>query len=98
MPFESGKSGNPGGRARKEGEWAEALRRAANEIDKTTRLKKLHLAARSLVKKAIEGDVAALREFGDRYDGKVGQPVTHDVAGTLEELILASMAPDEPRE
>ena len=38
---------------------------------------KLRAVADALVKKAMEGDVAAIREIGDRLDGKVPQALEH---------------------
>ena len=38
---------------------------------------KLRAVADALVKKAMEGDVAAIREIGDRLDGKVPQALAH---------------------
>ena len=34
-------------------------------------------AAKALVTKAVEGDVAAMRELGDRLDGKAAQTLEH---------------------
>jgi hypothetical protein len=96
VTYHPGENGNKGGRPKYSGEWGDAIRKALHEEDKKTRMIKLHRAARALIAKALEGDVPALREIGDRIDGKASQPVTHDVAGSLEQLILASMAPDEP--
>jgi hypothetical protein len=36
----------------------------------------LDLIALALEQKALEGDVAAIKEIADRLDGKVAQPVT----------------------
>jgi hypothetical protein len=78
-----GKPGNPGGRPKYSGEWCDAIRKALLEEDKKTRQIKMHRAARSLVAKAIEGDVPALREIGDRIDGKAMQPIDMKVEGTF---------------
>ena len=40
------------------------------------KIKALHLLARKLVDRAMEGDVAALREIGDRLDGRPSQELT----------------------
>ena len=56
--------------ARKENrEWANAIRRAVKQR------KRLGPLAEALLDKAEAGDVSALREFGDRYDGKVAQQI-----------------------
>ncbi len=60
----------------------ERLRAAVNELrkdeDSPKKIKSLRLMARRLVTKALEGDVAAIREVGDRLDGKATQQVTVD--------------------
>ncbi len=56
--------------ARKENrEWANAIRRAVKQR------KRLGPLAEALLDKAEAGDVSALREFGDRFDGKVAQQI-----------------------
>jgi hypothetical protein len=49
--------------------WRDALRRALLADDG----KRLRKIADALVDKAEEGDVAAIREIGDRMDGKAAQ-------------------------
>lgn len=51
--------------------WRDTLRRALLAEDG----KNLRAIADALVLKAAEGDVAAIKEIGDRIDGKVAQPV-----------------------
>ena len=51
--------------------WAEALNRALLAEDG----KALRALADKIVEKALEGDVPALREIGDRLDGKPAQQV-----------------------
>lgn len=53
--------------------WADAVRKASHAIDPKTKTKKLDLLARSLVSAGLDGDVSALKEIGDRLDGKVPQ-------------------------
>lgn len=52
--------------------WAEALNRALLAEDG----KKLRSLAEKLIAKAEEGDVTALKEIGDRMDGKPNQSVS----------------------
>lgn len=52
--------------------WSDALTRALMAEDG----KKLRALAERLVEKALEGDVPALREIGDRMDGKPTQAIT----------------------
>lgn len=51
--------------------WRDTLRRALLAENG----KKLRSIADALVAKAEDGDVAAIKEIGDRIDGKVAQPV-----------------------
>lgn len=52
--------------------WGDAIRRAVAQNDS----QKLRALADKLIEKAEEGDVSALRELGDRLDGKPAQSVT----------------------
>ena len=64
--------------------WRNAIRKAVAERiadeDSPKKIKALHLLARKLVQTGLEGDVAALKEIGDRLDGKPVQATTLDVA------------------
>lgn len=51
--------------------WRDAIRRAVLADDG----KRLRKIAEALLDKAAEGDVAAIRELGDRIDGKAMQAV-----------------------
>jgi hypothetical protein len=51
-----------------------ALHREAKAADGTM-TKKLVLVASALVDKAIDGDIAAIKEINDRMDGKAVQPL-----------------------
>lgn len=81
MPFEPGRSGNPGGRP-KERPFRDALRieQALAERGEDTPAKKgsLRYIARRLLERAAEETTAA-REVADRLDGKV--PQGHEHAG-----------------
>lgn len=55
--------------------WREAIDRAIAQSDG----KKLRALAEALINKALEGDVGALREIGDRLDGKSIQQVEAEV-------------------
>jgi len=59
--------------------WAEAVNRALLAEDG----KKLRALADKLIDKALEGDVAALKEIGDRVDGKPMQAIEGSVTGDL---------------
>lgn len=51
--------------------WSEAIRRAIVQDDG----KRLRMLAEKLLDKAAEGDVSALKELGDRLDGKAHQSI-----------------------
>jgi hypothetical protein len=67
--FPPGVSGNPNGRPPRGWTWKELLIEAAEEAKQGGEPAK-KLLARKLVEKGLEGDVAAIKEFGDRIDGK----------------------------
>lgn len=54
--------------------WADTLKRALLQEDG----KRLRALAEKLIAKAEEGDIAALREIGDRVDGKPAQTISGD--------------------
>lgn len=82
-PFKPGQSGNPGGRPKTK-PFRDALRRLLEAAgDDTEKLDKLALA---LYGKALEGDVPAAREIGDRLDGKVTQPIGGDDDAPLQHI------------
>jgi Family of unknown function (DUF5681) len=78
MPFQKGKSGNPGGRP-KEKPFRDALRMEMLAAEKGSPCKatkgSLRWNARQLLEK---GDVASIRELADRLDGKVPQAIVGD--------------------
>ena len=72
--------GRPKGSPNKDGkEWRAAIRKAVHELrvaegdDK--KIKALGLLADRLVSKGLDGDVTAIKEIGDRLDGKAAQSV-----------------------
>ena len=50
----------------------------ANIDGKKLKVKRYRLVADALVKKAIDGDTAAIKEIHDRMDGKVPQAIVGD--------------------
>jgi hypothetical protein len=92
MPFAKGQSGNPGGRGT-EKIWRDALLKAVKEKQETGKGRQLEAIAAALVNAACKGDVAAIREIGDRLDGKPHQsttvsgdpdnPLVHEVRETI---------------
>ena len=59
-------------------QFRDALRKALASYKTGTikRKKALHHVAKSLINKAIDGDIAAIKEIGDRLDGKPAQAIT----------------------
>lgn len=59
--------------------WRDAIRAAVMRAhDDPKKGKRLHALADKLVDEGLDGDVAALREIGDRLDGKVPQALQHE--------------------
>ncbi len=54
--------------------WSDTLRRACIQADG----KKLRALADALIDKALDGDVSAIKEIGDRIEGKVPQTLQGD--------------------
>lgn len=74
MAWAPGQSGNPNGAPKRAKLWREAIERAIKRREQTDPQALEKLADKLLV--AIDsGDVGAMREFGDRVDGKVPQAV-----------------------
>ncbi len=81
--WKKGQSGNPAGRPPAEWTWSGLLKSALEEtIPGDTRTYK-ELVAQSLRNKAIEGDVAAIKEFGNRIDGMPKQSVDETHSGEI---------------
>jgi hypothetical protein len=59
--------------------WAEAINRALLAEDG----KKLRALADKIIDKALEGDVQALKEIGDRVDGKAAQAIVGADGGDM---------------
>lgn len=57
--------------------WRDALMLAVSGEDKQGR-RKLRLIAERTVEAALDGDMAAIKEIGDRLDGKPAQQITGD--------------------
>jgi len=64
--------------------WSDALRKYIVQNDKMEAL------AKAAVNKALDGDVAALKEIGDRLEGKVSQQII-GAGEDGEHLINASL-------
>lgn len=83
-PFQPGQSGNPNGRPKSK-PFREALDRAiksANEAGEEGL--SLDDIAKALLVKAKTGDVPAIKELAERYDGKVAQAIENGEDGPLQ--------------
>ncbi len=104
------RTNHPGKKSDKE--WRNAIRKAVHELVEATgegkakKTKALTLMARKLVAKAIKGDVMAMKEAGDRLDGRARQEVELEMTRTIsviERRIIdpadeaADDAADEPK-
>jgi hypothetical protein len=74
MAFQKGQSGNPGGR-QKDKPWADALRLAVFREDAEGKRRLLAIAEKCAAA-AESGDMQAIKEIGDRLDGKPAQEST----------------------
>lgn len=88
------------GRPPKEKSFANMLRLAINEAHNADG-NKLRAVAQALVDKALTGDVPAIREIGDRIDGKVPQGIVGDedadpinIVQRIERHIIRANTPD----
>lgn len=69
--------------------WRDAIMRAVNRISKDGKTKHLEILANRLVLRAAEGDVGALKEIGDRMDGRPTQSIGLGQAEDLEPIDIA---------
>jgi hypothetical protein len=78
-PFPKGVSGNPAGRPKK-ALLSDALRRQLAEALQGAPEKTIaeHIA-RALIREAVSGNVQAIREIGDRTEGKPAQAIALDL-------------------
>lgn len=83
--------------------WADAIRRAVSRCHeekdakgKVQKLRYLNLLADNLVKSGLKGDVAALKEIGDRLDGKATQGVNVSGKLTVEKIEREIVDPSNP--
>lgn len=71
-------AGNANSGRRKDKPFRDAIMLALNKIEKLddgSETKRLNLLAEATIKKALSGDVPAIKEVADRVDGKVPQGV-----------------------
>jgi hypothetical protein len=86
---------NPGGGKGQDKTWADALRRAVLRPSSiNAKLRRIEVMAEQCAKMAEAGDMQAMREIGDRLDGKPaqaivgGQPTDNPIRHIIEQHIL----------
>lgn len=77
MPWQPGRTGNPNGAPKRVKIWKDAINRAIKRREDADPLA-LEKLADKLLAAVDAGDVAAIKEFGDRVDGKVAQAIIGD--------------------
>lgn len=95
MAWQPGQSGNPNGAPKRAKIWREAINRAIKrrEQDDPQALEKL---ADKLLAAVDAGDIAAIKEFGDRIDGKVAQAIGgDDELGPIKNILEVSWKSDD---
>jgi hypothetical protein len=98
MPWAKGQSGNTSGRPRRGQSFADALRAALREKDRETKQTALQQVATAAVRKAIAGDLDAIKFVAERTDGKVPDQADVRHSGDLSASVTVVLAerPDGP--
>lgn len=86
----AGVKGRSGRGARTDLPWHDALRLELARAQKKGREPSLHLVARACIEKAMAGDMNAIKEIGDRLDGKPHQSQT--VETTVTQFVIEAKA------
>ena len=74
--------------------WRKALERALAEFDKTVdgeRIKEgdaINAIARTVIRQAIKGDIACIKEIGDRLDGRPKQAIDFGENDSLKSITV----------
>ena len=85
--------------AKSDKEWRDALRLALHEeVDDGAggKTKALRLVARKVIDRALEGDMAAAKEIGDRLDGRPAQVIAGDGDAPLKLIVERIVLNDDP--
>jgi molecular chaperone GrpE (heat shock protein) len=81
--------------------WADAIKRAVSRKHGGDLNHGLDTLAEKLIEAVSKGDLQALKEFGDRIDGKPAQAITGADGGPLEtrnvtEIVTRGVIPPDP--
>jgi len=71
--------------------WGKTVRKLAVQED----YKRIHKVAEALFRKAEEGDVSAIKELGDRIDGKSMQEITGNSDAPITVIVKTGIEEDE---
>lgn len=74
--------------------WADAIRRALARAEEDSP-RSLNKLAEALLTAASDGDLAALKELGDRLDGKPAQSIGGDPEGTPVAMSVTWIRPSD---
>lgn len=73
--------------------WRDAIMRAVNRMSADKKTKHIDILAHRLIKCAADGDVSAMREIGDRLDGKATQPISGEDGGAVPVRFIVENGP-----
>ena len=76
--------------------WSLAIQKALKRRSKSDQLEELGLIADALLNKCIEGDMVAIKELGDRLEGKANQSISGPDEGAI--AIIAVSRPQLSKE
>jgi len=71
--------------------WGKVVRKLAVQED----AKRIHKVAEALFRKAEEGDISAIKELGDRIDGKSMQEITGNSDAPITVIVKTGIEEDE---
>lgn len=78
------RGGQPGNQnATKGARWSDAINRALEKRSRAAQINALDELAEQLLLKCDEGDISALKELGDRLDGKAHQSISGPEGGAI---------------
>lgn len=80
--------------AKKGKDWTQAIRKALAHYSGEGATKGMEMLASELVTAASKGDAWALKEIGDRIEGKPGQSIDMNVTGLSHEDALKQLEDD----
>lgn len=76
--------------AAKDRKWAKAIERALAKKSLVAQRDALEEIADALLAKAADGDMVAIKELGDRLDGKPAQTISGDPDAPLQTRLIIS--------